>query len=180
MRKRRLLIPNSVYHVTMRANRKEMILDPSGVKELYLSILKAAKARYSIQIQNFCIMGNHVHIIIKPGYNENLSAIMQWINSVFASRYNRLMGSCGHVWGERFFSVILHSLHDFLRAFDYVDENPVAAHLSADSSAWMFGGRHHSKQGRYDIVDPPDALQQLLYPDRMPRLIEGVVGSSPC
>ena len=103
MRKRRLLVPDSVYHVTMRANRREMILDSSGIKELYLSVLKAAKARYSMQIHNFCIMGNHVHIIIKPGHNENLSAIMQWINSFFAIRYNRVLGCCGHVWGERFF-----------------------------------------------------------------------------
>jgi len=169
-----MLVQDSVYHVTMRANRKEMILDPSGVKELYLSVLKAAKTRYSMQIHNFCIMGNHVHIIIKPGHTENLSAIMQWINSVFASRYNRMMGSCGHVWGERFFSAILHSLGDYLRAFDYVDENPVAAHLSADSSTWLYGGLRHAKEGRYDVVGPPDAFRQLLYPGRLPFLIEFV------
>lgn len=180
MRKNRLLIPDAVYHVTMRANRKEMILDPSGIKELYLSVLKAAKGKYAIQIHNFCIMGNHVHIIIKPGHNESLSAIMQWINSVFASRYNRLMGRCGHVWGERFFSAILHSLSDYLRAIDYVDENPVAAHLSAGSSTWMYGGLRHSREGRYDVVGPPDALRQLLYPGRLPLLIESAAVPGRC
>jgi len=157
-----------------------MILDSSGIKELYLSVLKAAKARYSMQIHNFCIMGNHVHIIIKPGHNENLSAIMQWINSFFAIRYNRVLGCCGHVWGERFFSVILHTLVAYLRTFEYVDENPVAANLSADASTWLFGGLRHAKDGRYDVVGPPDALRRLLYPDRQPFLLEGRIATCPC
>ena len=174
------MLPDAVYHVTMRTNRKEMVLDSFGVKELYLSVLKAAKARYSMQILNFCIMGNHVHLIIKPGHTEDLSTIMQWINSVFAIRFNKLMGLCGHVWGERFFSVILHSLGDFLRAFRYVDENPVAAHLSIAPTTWLFGGLHHAKAGRYDVLGLPDALCQMLFPNRKPFLLEYRDASGTC
>ena len=87
MRKPRELREGARYHVTARANRKEMILDSGAYKELFLSVLKRAKARYSFRIENFTIMGNHFHLVIVPGKGESLSSIMQWIMSVFAMAF---------------------------------------------------------------------------------------------
>src|SRR5512145_2652656 len=109
MRRVRELKEGARYHVTTRANRKEMILDDSAMKELFLSVVKRAKARYSFRLENFCVMGNHFHFIIQPNRGVSLSAIMQWILSVFAMAFNRLLGLTGHVWGCRFFSRILDS-----------------------------------------------------------------------
>src|SRR5512133_313133 len=100
MRRPRELRTGARYHVTARANRKEMILDSIAMKELFLSVVKRAKKKYDFRLENFCVMGNHFHFIIRPGQGTSLSAIMRWILSVFAMAYNKIMGLTGHVWGE--------------------------------------------------------------------------------
>ena len=67
MRQARKLVEGARYHVTARANRKEMILDSSARKELFLSVVKRAKEKYEFRLENFCIMGNHFHFVIQPG-----------------------------------------------------------------------------------------------------------------
>jgi len=112
-------------------------------------------------------MGNHYHLLIRPAQNADLSAIMQWINSVFALRFNKMMGFSGHVWGERFFSVVLFSLSDFVRTFIYIDDNPVVAGLQPSDEAYEFSGKAYEHEGWHTIVDEPDLLRRLLFPLRI-------------
>jgi len=164
MRKARILQSGARFHVSGRANRKEMILDSPGMKACFLEVIMQAKKRFDFSIENFCIMGNHYHLIIRPGNNENLSRIMQWILSVFAMRYNRIHGLTGHVWGERFFSRILQTLRQYLLTFEYIDYNPVAAKLTRSVETWLFGGLAHRIRGNYSIIDPlPAYLDTLIY-----------------
>jgi len=97
MRKPRLLISGALYHVTARANRKELVLQPSQIKVLFLEVLSKAKRRFKFTLDNFCIMGNHIHLLIRPQSECSLSRLMQWVLSVFARAYNRLHGLVGHV-----------------------------------------------------------------------------------
>lgn len=147
MRKPRILREGSLYHVSARANRKEFILAEKEMKELFLRVLHRARSRYRFRIENFCIMGNHYHLLIRPGPGESLSRIMQWIMSVFAMAYNRVHGISGHVWGERFFSKIIGGFRDFLETFRYIDRNPVDAGLVANAWEWEHGGLWHDRMG---------------------------------
>jgi REP element-mobilizing transposase RayT len=104
MRMPRMLQEGARYHVSARANRQEMIFDSDEMKYLFLSVVNLAKRKFVIRIENFCLMGNHFHFMIRPGMGESLSSIMQWILSVFAMRFNRTHRLTGRVWGERFFS----------------------------------------------------------------------------
>lgn len=153
MRKPRILQKGATYHVTARANRQELIMDPHGMKVLFLATILRAKKRYRFQISNFSILGNHFHLIITPGSGESLSAIMQWILSVFAMAYNRKLGLTGHVWGERFFSKVIEGLKELLRTFEYIDENPVRAGLVARAEQWEYGGLAHHRRGIGGIVE---------------------------
>ncbi len=92
MRKKRKLIEGAKYHITARANRSELILNAPKMKGLFLNILKRAKKKYKFSITNFCIMGNHIHLMIQPLKPESLSRIMQWILATFAINYNKLFG----------------------------------------------------------------------------------------
>lgn len=153
MRSLRKLMPNARYHVTARANRKEFIFNSPWVKEMFEAIIERAKKKYSFRIENFTIMGNHFHLIIQPGPKQNLSRIMQWIMSRFATAFNRALGLTGHVWGDRFYSAIINSFRDLVHAFDYIDYNPVKACLVTSPQSWKFGGLYQARRGRYRVVD---------------------------
>ena len=171
MRKPRELKTGALYHVTARANRKEMILDDRGMKDLFLGTLSRAKKRYKFRVENFCVMGNHIHLMIRPGAGESLSRILQWILSVFAMAYNRIHGLWGHVWGCRFFSEILAGLRQFLAVFDYIDRNPLEAGQVRDPRDWRYGGLWENRCGYRTVVDRPELYVEMLIPDRWPLLL---------
>ena len=64
MRKLRQLRKRAHYHVIARTNRRELIMEDKEFKSLFLSVMKEAKKKYDFKVINFCIMGNHVHLII--------------------------------------------------------------------------------------------------------------------
>jgi putative transposase len=171
MRKPRQLMEGARYHVTARANRKEMILDTSAMKELFLSVVQRAKAKYDFRLEDFCLMGNHFHLVIRPGKGESLSAIMRWILSVFAMAYNKIWGFTGHVWGCRFFSRIIASLRELLQAFEYIDDNPVKANLVVDRREWLWGGLWHDRTGCRGVVEAPAAWLLPLMPEHWQLLL---------
>jgi putative transposase len=155
MRKPRMLSEGACYHVTARANRKEMILGTDESKKLLLTVIREAKRRFTFHIDNLCLMGNHVHLIIRPGRKVSLSSIMQWILGVFAMRYNRICRLTGHVWGERFFSRIIGSMRAYRGHYAYIDTNPCAAGLTARQEDWLYGRFHLHSIGFGDILTGP-------------------------
>jgi putative transposase len=161
MRMPRMLREGARYHVFARANRKEMIFSSDEVKELFLTVLKEAKVKYDFRIENFCIMGNHVHFILRPGFGVSLSLIMKWLLGVFAIRFNKHFNMTGHVWGERFHSRIIESMREYLAIFVYIDENPVVARLVERIDDWLYGRFHLRERGCEWLLSSPAALADL-------------------
>lgn len=172
MRKNRQIQEGAVYHVSARINNKEMLLESEHMKELFQQILIRAKKKFDFIIENFVIMGNHYHLIIRPLKNESLSRIMQWIMSVFAMSVNKKLGRTGHLWGERFFSRILHTLRQYLYVFKYIDENPRTAGLVKSNDIWKYSGKYHYAKRILRIVgeEKPYFLRLLSFLDEYPLL----------
>ena len=163
VRKPRVLVPGARYHVTARTNHQEMLFRPAATKQLFLSVVRRAKTKFAFRLENFCIMENHVHIIIQPLNGHSLSRILQWILGVFASAWNRSHQLTGHFWGARFFSKVIQNLSEYLQTFQYIDANPVTAGLAHRPVDWPFGAS--SYRNRMDsawLDDPPDELVGLV------------------
>ena len=163
MRRARLLIEGARYHVTARAHRREMIFEDPAAKMQFLRIVTKAKEKYHFRLENFCLLGNHFHMIIRPQEGTCLSTILQWILCAFSRYWNKLHGFTGQgaVWGQRFFSKILASLAEFLHTFNYIDRNPVTAGLVALPEDWVFGGpylRFHKALSLLELDEPPPEL----------------------
>ena len=142
-----------------------MIFQVLEDRELFMAILKRAKKKFIFSIKNFCVMGNHIHLLIKPGAGESLSKIMQWILGVFAQLWNKKHKLSGHLWGDRFFSRIISGIFDFLRVFNYIDYNPVIAGMIEKPGQWRYGGLWHHIRGFTDIMDPADMFVLEYFPE---------------
>jgi putative transposase len=163
MRKARKLLPGASYHVTARANRQEFILKSPEMKKMFLKIVNRAKGKYNFHITNFCIMGNHIHLLIKPLGKDNLSRIMQWILATFAINFNRRLNYSGHVWYDRFHSTVIESFRQYLRTFIYISENPVQAELVRRPQDFEFGAIWAYQKGLYEVLEPPNPLLHLMF-----------------
>lgn len=158
MRKTRELYIGAEYHVTARINRGEFIFEKREIKELFLFIVKRAKKKYSFSIHNFSIMGNHIHLYIKPGINESLSRIMQWILGVFGKAYNKKYNLKGHVWHDRFHSTVIKSYKQLVATFKYICDNPVKAKIVKRPENYKYGGLWYIHHRRYDFIEPPSFI----------------------
>ena len=158
MRKPRIILENGIYHVVARANRREYILNSEEIKIDFLRTVVRAKKKFRFKLTNFCIMGNHFHFMITPGKGESLSKIMQWILSVFAVRFNKRCGYCGHVWYDRFKSKILDGVGDFLHAFRYIAENPVRAGMVRRPWEHRYNGVTFIRNKEYHIIEEPNQV----------------------
>lgn len=85
--------------------------------------------------------------------------------------YNRLCGTSGHIWGERFFSRIIRSLREFMLIFSYIDENPVSAGQVDDRRKWMWGGIRHARTGCRDVLSDSSGYARLLFPEHSVLLL---------
>jgi putative transposase len=130
-----------------------------------LTFIKKAKEKYPFQLLNFCIMDNHIHLLIKPAPGQSLSKIMQWIKGNFARYWNKVHNKQGgHLWGKRFFSKIINDVRYFLRVFNYIDKNPERAGIVEWAEDWEFGGLYHHRHRRMDVVDiPRRAILELFF-----------------
>jgi putative transposase len=148
-----MLHDGATYHVTSKIDHDDMSLLELRFKTFFLSFVAKAKRRFHFRLWDFCIMGNHIHFLIKSGKGGTLSEIMQWIKCNFAKAWNREHGRKGHVWGERFYSRIINGITDFLRVREYVAENPVKVGLVEQAAAWMFGSLYHRLHRLSSLLD---------------------------
>ncbi|MFW6387655.1 MAG: REP-associated tyrosine transposase, partial [bacterium] len=140
MRHPRVKVENGTYHAIARINRGEFVFQSEKARELFIRTLQQAKKRHQFRITSMCIMSNHVHIMITPDRGEDLSVIMQWLLGTFAVRYNRLIRSHGHVWGDRFKSKVVNGLRQYLATFHYIETNPVRAGIVDQAEEYPYGG----------------------------------------
>ena len=168
MRKRRVLRQGASYHVTAHINQGLIVFDKKIAKQIFLAVLKRAKEKYSFEIKTFCIMNNHIHLYLKPDDGVSLSQLMQWILSVFAMAWNRRNHGKGHVWDGRFFSRIVDGKKGYLELHQYIDQNPVKAHLTGAATRWVYCGLWHHRHQIRGIVEEPDRELLRAFPQHKP------------
>ena len=80
-------------------------------------------------------MGNHYHLVVECA-QPRLSTGMQWLNGVYAARFNRAHGRVGHLFGGRFGSIGIESEAQLAETCEYVINNPVRAGLCERAADW--------------------------------------------
>jgi REP element-mobilizing transposase RayT len=88
------------------------------------------------RILGWCIMPNHVHVVVEPMSENRLGAIVQSWKSFSAKQANRVLGRSGPFWHKDYFDRFIRDEGHLARTVDYVENNPVKAGLASTVSAW--------------------------------------------
>ena len=127
-RKQRIEYPGAVYHIISRGNyRKELFLHDKTGEAFERTIFEAAE-RCGWKLYAYVIMSNHYHLVIETP-EPNLVVGMKWLQSTFATRFNRFRNERGHVFQGRYKSILIDEDRPLLGLIDYVHLNPVRAKL---------------------------------------------------
>ena len=168
----RIVVPGIPHHVTQRGNRRERVFFQDADYELYRGWLATACENAGVAIWAYCLMPNHVHLILTPGDNLGMSKALGEVHRQYAGFLNARRRQTGHVFQGRFHSVAMDESH-LLAAVRYVAFNPVKAGLVADAGAWRWSSAAAHLRGQSDGVVQ---VQPVL--DRIPRFAEYLGQSS--
>lgn len=126
----------NVYHVILRGNNKqEIFLDEKDYKK-FLKEIKNTKEKYGYELYAYCLMTNHVHLVIYDR-KENLSKIMQSLEVTYSAYFSKKYEKVGHLFQNRFLSKPVETSEYLMQVCRYVHQNPVKAGISrVDNYKW--------------------------------------------
>ncbi len=173
----RLVAPGCPHHVTQRGNRRETIFFGDDDYRLYLDLLGERCRKAGVELWSYCLMPNHVHLILTPATPEGPGRALGETHRRYASVINARLRVTGHLFQSRYGSVAMDEQH-LMAAARYVALNPVRARLVARAEDWRWSSvrAHLSGEdngvvmttpllercaGRFaDLIDaPPDAAR---------------------
>ncbi|GHU09007.1 hypothetical protein FACS189431_6310 [Alphaproteobacteria bacterium] len=158
-RQPRLKSETGIYHIMLRGTNRIPIFGNSASKQAFLEAVKEAKQKSDFQLFAYCMMNNHVHLVIQE-QNEPIGQAVKRFAVRFSGWYNKSNQRIGHVFQDRFKSEPVEDDSYLLSVLGYIYRNPVKAGIVSHASAYRWSS--YSLLGRdNDIVDD-DELQELI------------------
>ncbi|MFP4236770.1 MAG: transposase [Desulfonatronovibrio sp.] len=164
--------PGFISHVTQRAAGKEPLFVEDRDYLTMLALLKESSEKFDLNYYSFCLMPNHIHIMVEP-QKKNLAKAMGSIFSRYAAKFNRKYERRGHLFGGPYRQAICLDNSYLLAASVYIHLNPVRAGLctSALDYRWTSSMLYSSKKAVDSFVDPSPVLK-LVHEDNYVARVE--------
>ncbi|MFL6436918.1 MAG: transposase [Terriglobales bacterium] len=180
-RRERCVLPGVPYHVTQRGVDRQATFSLDEDRHTYLRLLQENLSEADVRVRAWCLMSNHVHLVLLPGREDSLSLLLRRVHGRYAQYYNTRWGRIGHLWQSRFFSCILGIEH-LWAALAYVERNPVragiveyateylwssaAAHVKGMDTTGLLDMQWWQNEGPKNwnevlAIDQPETVQQL-------------------
>jgi putative transposase len=165
-RRSRCILPDVPCHVTQRGVDHRETFSSDHDRSTYLNLLHENLREAHARLLGWCLMTNHVHLIVVPDREDSLAILLRRVHGRYAQYYNAYSGRTGHLWQNRFFACALGHNH-LWTALVYVDRNPVRAgiiHHAADYR-WSSAAAHLSGIDQRGLLDMQWWLEQGRLPD---------------
>ncbi len=148
---------SGIYHVMLRGINRQPIFQDDEDNRKFLDVLRHYKTVSGYELYAYCLMGNHIHLLIKEG-TEELSQVFKRIAGKYVYWYNCKYQRVGHLFQDRFKSEPVEDDRYFLTVLRYIHLNPVKANLVARPEAWRFSS-FEEYMGTPDLTDTQRALE---------------------
>lgn len=157
----RITVPGLPHHVTQRGNRRQPLFVERGDYALYRDLLAERCAANGVSCWAYCLMPNHVHLILTPTTAEGLSRAVGEAHRRYTAFFNARARVTGHLFQGRFASVAMDEAH-VVAALRYLAFNPAPARLASRPEDWPHGSVAAHLAGRDDpLVSVAAALERV-------------------
>ena len=124
-----------IYHIMLRGVNQQQIFEDQEDCDKFLQVLKDCKAISEFKIFAYCLMGNHIHILLQET-KEPIELLMKRIATRFVYWYNIKYRRAGHLFQDRFKSEPIENDAYFLTVLRYIHQNPVKAGICKNIAAY--------------------------------------------
>jgi putative transposase len=157
----RIVVPGCPHHVTARGNRREPIFFEDGDQDIYCDMLAEQMQKAEVEVWAYCLMPNHVHLILCPRDQKGLARTLGAAHKRWANFINGRGRWRGHLFDGRFASVAMDEGH-LVCAVRYVALNPVRARLAARAEDWKWSSvRAHLERKDDGLVTVGPVLDRV-------------------
>ena len=165
----RKISKSGIYHVMLRGINRQQIFYDEEDNRYFISLLSKYKKICEYQLYAYCLMGNHVHLLINAG-EEAPGTIFRRICTAFVSWYNFKYERVGHLFQDRYKSEPVEDDTYFLTVLRYILRNPVKAGMCKEVESYAY-----SSAGEYfsDILGITDTefAKSLIGTDKLKKFI---------
>ena len=167
----RKLSCTKVYHVILRGNNKQDIFFDNQDYKKFTKEIVNTKEKYKYELYAYCLMTNHVHLVIYDK-NDMLSKIIQSLAVTYSAYFSRKYEKTGHLFQNRFLSKEVETSKYLMQVCRYIHRNPEKAKISSiDNYKWSSYKEYITKE---NIVDVKMLL--LLFGESKEEAIKNFVG----
>jgi putative transposase len=166
----RLVVPGLPYHVTQRGNGGQRVFFSDEDYACYRDLLAEAAQEARVAVWTWCLMPNHVHLILRPDDEDGLRRALARAHRRYAGLVHARQRRTGHFWQGRYGAVAMDEAH-LAAAYRYVTLNPVRARLVVHAEDWPWSSaRALLGLGEDRLTDLGPARQRFA---RFADLLEG-------
>lgn len=156
-RKARELSRTNIYHVMIRGINRQTIFEDNEDMYVFMTELKRCKDLSDFKLYAFCLMPNHVHLLMETG-EEPLEIIFKRLGSRYAGWYNLKYERVGHLFQDRFRSEKIETDAYFMTALRYIIQNPMKAHLEQKPGIYKWSSYLAYEKGSGTLTDTQYAI----------------------
>ena len=146
-------MPGVAHHVTQRGNRRLPVFFSDDDRQSYLALLAEHASAAGTRCLAWCLMENHVHLILVPSHSDGLRTALGEAHRRYTRAINFREGWRGHLFQSRYASYPMDDAH-LMVAVRYVEQNPVAAGLVAETGDWRWSSARSHIAGKPAKDDP--------------------------
>ena len=145
-------------HVYTRGNGKQIIFEDRADYIYYLNLLKKYSLETGVTICAFCLMENHVHILVHDP-ERKITNLMRKLNSAYSGYFNWKNKRTGHLFEGRFNGIPIESEDYLLRAFRYILNNPKSANICETAK---YPWSSYARYGKEESFVDTSVFQELI------------------
>lgn len=151
---------SGIYHIMLRGINQQNIFEDDEDCFKFVETLKNYKEVSGYKLFAYCLMSNHVHILIKVE-KEDLDLIMKRIAGSYVYWYNWKYYRKGHLFQDRFKSEPVEDDAYFLTVIRYIHQNPIKSGIAKNIGNYLFSSYNDYIEENKDIVDIDFALSMM-------------------
>ena len=147
-RPQRIQFAGTLQHIVCRGNDRQALFAEDSDYHKYLSLLDQSREIYGLEVYNYVLMGNFVHLLVTPTEEGALSKVMEHVTKEYAKYFNKKYNRTGHVFEGRFKSYLVQKEKFYFACTRYIDFSPLKDNARLKAEDYPYSGYGQLAFGR--------------------------------
>jgi len=138
----RVYVEGAVYYITCKGAYNEQLFGDERDYMMYQELLKKYREEYGFKLYAYCLLPQHLHLLIEPSPAAEISEIMRSLNTAYPKYFNNRYQRRGHLFRERFKACLIEKDSYLADIISHIHRNPIRLNLSTFPQEYPYSSIH--------------------------------------